>query len=47
LTPGGDTTGIGTTTGMNTTTGGTPRIIEDPLVPKENRTQQGRMAAGC
>jgi hypothetical protein len=43
----GNTTGIGTTMGMDTTTGGTPRIIDDPQVPKENRRSPGGTATGC
>ena len=32
--------------GIGTTTGGTPRIVEDPRLPKEDRTKN-RAAAGC
>ena len=34
------------TVGIGTTTGGTPRIVEDPRLPKEDRTKN-RAPAGC
>ncbi len=47
LTPGGTTLGTNTV-GVGTTTGRTPRITEDPRVPKESRSRDdGTAAAGC